>query len=180
MDKRKRNWIVFFVILALLIGRITYKKITNSDAYLEWKSQRVREDIIEFITEDDSQWQSVAEAARKEAQTRENKTLYKSEYQTEFPTELDGQLNRMIANCPVKFDGVLVGTGVPLSHYPEDCCVFRYTIEFDRGVHDYQQGVYAWVDLVYAPDCDWQTHRAFSEPGAHITGDWYVIRYYGY
>ena len=173
MDKRKRNWIVFFVILALLIGRITYKKITNSDAYLEWKSQRVREDIIEFITEDDSQWQSVAEAARKEAQTRENKTLYKSEYQTEFPTELDGQLNRMIANSPVKFDGVLVGTGVPLPHYPEDCCVFRYTIEF-------KWGVYAWVDLVYAPDCDLQSHRAFSEPGAHIVGDWYVIRHYGY
>ena len=179
MDKQKRNWIIFFVIVALVAGYLGVRAILNSDAYLEWKAERIMDDIREFMAEDVARWQELAEVIRDEAQSRDDKSLYRSEHQSEFPEALDAQVGSMIAGCTVNFDTVFVD-GVTKGGYPEGFCIFRYTIEFDRGVHEFDQGVYAWIDLIYAPGYDGQTYRPFARESAHIIGDWYVIKCYGY
>lgn len=41
MDRRKRNWIIFFVIAALAVGYFIVQVIRNSYTYLEWKTELI-------------------------------------------------------------------------------------------------------------------------------------------
>lgn len=173
MDKQKRNWIIFFVIVALVAGYIVVRIILNSETYLEWKIQQVKEDIRELIAEDASQWQAAAETARKEAQTS-GMDLYKYRHQSTFSQELDDHLNKLIQSSSVKFDWVRAMQD--RASYPDDCCSFEYTIEYFRGV-------YAWVRLVYVPASDQrnpQWYQEYSRMPEKIGDNWYIIVRYGY
>ena len=174
MSDKKRK--IYLFIVCIIAGFIATRIVSNSSVYLERKIERTKDKITKNIVDDYTVWQKFAETALDETNDLAYR-LYRDSHRSNFTQELENQIDELLSHSSVEFDEVYtVNQTYPMQGYPESCCVFRDTIRFN-------QGVYAWVDLLYVPSADLQDpqwYKQYFRQPENIVGDWYIIVFYGY
>ena len=166
---RKKRITVILCVLVIAVY-VSYHILANSKTYLDWKTQQRKQAIVNLFLRDEETLRELATSIYFEAQNHTD-GLYRDSYRSNYPKELDTAVVNYLNANPIKLDTVYVG-GQTQFIYPERCCVFRHTIGFNRGV-------YAWIDLVYAPYHD-DTKQNWYRESECISEDWYIVILYGF
>lgn len=172
MKAKKGMFIIIGCSLILLLMSI--RLVMNTSYFLEGQIRSIKHSFVELVTHDKFEINGLAKLICKEAE-ESGGSLFYDKYRSSFPTELENHLLVFLDSCPMKIDDVYVG-GQTVNIYPEGACVFRCTIERNKGV-------YAWVDLIYVPSSNLQNgewYRGFSQYSEQITDEWYIVILYGF
>ena len=165
------------VILATCVSIIVLLSmyfVSNTPLHLEGEIRYTKQRLSDLVLHEDLGIQDLAASIHASAQSTDT-FLWYSRFQSNCPEELQHQLSDFLNQSKVEIDSVYVG-GQTLYIYPEGACVFRCIIEQFNGV-------YAWVDLVYAPCLEGQEQGWYKDQSKHseqISPQWYISVLYGF
>ena len=155
----------------VLVTAIFMGWFMRTTTYLEWKIDRVEENLNHLFKTKTSEMQTLAEMIL-EASTEDN-PLWRNEYNGNLPNNIETQWNDFLEQGSGCIDQVQVIHS--LHFYPAGSCVFSHTIW--QG-----DNIYAWVSLVFCPEIPkekQQWYKSFKH-SARINEDWYIVAVYGY